>query len=144
MSTSTPATLFTFAESYLQAAIRLEAHQGTPLPSKAPLSFLLAHALELTLKAYLLHKNYPEDRLKNIGHNLEKLAKTCKRAGLPHQTTVDEEKNLAYLSGQHQNHQTRYADAGGTEQPDHKMMIEMIQRIRHTISEDLNTPEKKV
>lgn len=144
MRDPTPLSLFTFAESYLQAAIRLEAHQGAPLASDAPLSFLLAHALELTLKAYLLHKNYPEDRLKNIGHNLEKLAKTCKRAGLPHQTTVDEENNLARLSGQHQNHQTRYANTEGTEQPDHKMMIEMIQRIRHTISKDLTTPEKKV
>jgi hypothetical protein len=63
------------AKAYVQAAEVLIS-SSTPNINQ-PLYFLLSHALELTLKAYLLARGADEADLIKIGHNL----KRCSRGG---------------------------------------------------------------
>jgi hypothetical protein len=74
------------AQSYLDSAkYLLQAKEAGNLSLRFndPIDFLLAHGIELTLKAWLRTKEYRFPKLIKIGHNLTELYKECKRLGLP-------------------------------------------------------------
>jgi hypothetical protein len=82
-----PIGMFNFAESFLNAGRHLaRAFEKGELHLRfdAPIYFLYSHALELTLKAFLLAKGYSADVLasRKFGHQLNVLWQECLKAGL--------------------------------------------------------------
>lgn len=74
------------ANSYATAAARLfETHTAeTFLPSL----FLLLHALELHLKAFLISQGMGEKKLRNIGHDLLACLRACNEHGFARHVTL--------------------------------------------------------
>jgi len=75
---------FNMARSYQVAALLIQ-NQSYPLPcylEDSPTRVLLAFSLELYLKAYLLQKDVPPNRVRKYGHKLAKIAKRCVQEGL--------------------------------------------------------------
>ncbi len=69
--------------------------------------FLFCHAIELTLKAYLVHLgDDPEDLARTYGHNIKKLMRDCKKRGLP--ASYDQIGALSILNEPHQKYWARY------------------------------------
>jgi hypothetical protein len=66
---------------------------GRALPTHAliaPIAFLLAQSIELTLKAFLLEKGYPFDKLMSeIGHSIPKAIERAEQLGLSAHHTYD-------------------------------------------------------
>jgi hypothetical protein len=67
MTSSRAEEYLTLAASYAEAARRLSPHAET---ISRPFNMLVAHALELSLKAVLSHQGEGEERLMMRGHNL--------------------------------------------------------------------------
>lgn len=78
-----------------------------PLPKLPhPAYFLLNHALELLLKAFLVSEGAePKDLLK-LGHNLRRLFEACKQKGLPEVPNLHH--LVRHLSHQNSDHDFRY------------------------------------
>ena len=68
------------------ATSNMQGGVGRALPTHAliaPIAFLLAQSIELTLKAFLLEKGYPFDKLlSEIGHSIPKAIDRAERHGL--------------------------------------------------------------
>lgn len=68
------------ANAYLDAADRLE--RGGGAESFIPTVYLLGHALELHLKAYLAWRGLPEKALRALGHDLAGCLREANKQGL--------------------------------------------------------------
>lgn len=100
------AELFKRATEYLEAAERL---LGSPGPELSyPLFYLLTHAMELSLKAYLAARGISKRDLmgRKIGHDLLVLLSRCQELGIP--TVCDLPLYTASLQEMGRNHDFRY------------------------------------
>ena len=70
--------LFNTARSYWRSAEYLNAAQVKVTHPQAPVTFLLCHAIELYLKAFLRGKDHTLTELRNWGHNVASLAEAAK------------------------------------------------------------------
>jgi hypothetical protein len=74
--------LFNTARSYWRAAEQLRAAPPKVTHPDAPITFLLCHAIELYLKAYLRGIGKTVADLKKVRHRISELAKVSREAGL--------------------------------------------------------------
>lgn len=76
--------LFHYAHSYASAAVALAQQHFRSTHPEAPTRFLLAHSLELYLKAFLRLRGLTVVQLKarKLGHNFDSLANEAVRLGL--------------------------------------------------------------
>lgn len=81
---TTSVGLYHFAESYRDCAMRLADEPPPDLIFTAPIEFLIWHAMELYLKAYLRSAGLGVAALRTrpYGHNLSRLHSECTRRGL--------------------------------------------------------------
>lgn len=77
-----PVGLFNTARSYWRSAEHLDAAQVKVTHREAPVTFLLCHAIELYLKAFLRGAGRNVAQLKKIGHRVADLAQEAVAAGL--------------------------------------------------------------
>ena len=121
-SRTTAIGLARFAKEYLEAAILVDTQMGKRKSfghiQSPPAVFLLAHGLELTLKAYLLHKEMTIDVLEKrpFGHNLKRLRREAKTRGLDglHPGRAAELRAVLILDALNVRHQQRYIETGAT------------------------------
>lgn len=72
-----------FFEAALDADDKMGLKPGYELMAPVPVMYLVGHSIELSLKAFLLHKGISINNLKRkIGHNLIKAYKKAKEMGL--------------------------------------------------------------
>lgn len=76
-----------YASEFMEVAIVADEHigrrEGYEIIPPTPIFFLVAQALELSLKSFLLHKNVPLQKIvKCYRHDLKKLMKKAKEMGL--------------------------------------------------------------
>ena len=68
-----------YAREFMEAALAADDKIGNKAGHEiiAPVSvmYMVGHSIELILKAYLISKDIKENRLRNIGHDLEKCYK---------------------------------------------------------------------
>lgn len=69
------------AKGYLESLEILSERLGSNLVDS--MGLISSHAIELTLKAYLIHVGLDEKQLKKIGHNLDDAWLAAHKAGLP-------------------------------------------------------------
>ena len=121
-SRTTAVGLVRYAKEYLEAAILVDAQMGKRKSfghlQSPPAVFLLAHGLELTLKAFLLHKGMTIEVLgkKPFGHNLKPLRREAKKLGLDefYRGNAAELRAVLILDALNARHQQRYIETGAT------------------------------
>src|SRR5215472_2416103 len=87
--------LFNTARSYWRSGEYLSAADLDVTHPHAPVTFLLCHAIELYLKAYLRAAGNTVAELKKIGHRVKQLASSAATAGL--KLDPDKAQILSYI-----------------------------------------------
>lgn len=119
-SRTTAIGLAYYALEYLEAALAVDEHLGTRRQyrtvSPIPAYFLIAHALELTLKAYLRHQGLTVRQISSraLGHDLKALYCKSIALGLSNYYTASQEdlNALNLLNALNEDHQLRYIQTG--------------------------------
>jgi hypothetical protein len=104
------------ALAYAESARRLDKLCGTKPKTRfvLPMYFLLGHAIELTLKAYLLASGVSAATLRNrVGHDLEQAFQSAKNHGLSPANDRFPEL-VSSLAPDHLDHSFRYRQAKGS------------------------------
>lgn len=99
--------LFLSADAYLDAARKLQEPLSREGHATMPIRFLLYHAAELYLKAYLRLAGLSVSAVKALGHRYQRLMNECIKRGLPitvhdfgvleHEETADQVSRSRYL-----------------------------------------------
>jgi hypothetical protein len=124
-SRTTAIGLARYALEYLEAALTVDEHMGDRPEfmkvSPIPAYFLIAHALELTLKSYLRHQGLTVKQISSraLGHNLNALYSKSMVLGLGNHYTASQEDSdaLNLLDALNQDHQLRYIKTGSKQFP---------------------------
>ncbi len=113
---TTPLALFNYARSYWQSGVLLHRAKAKVTHPHAPVTLLLAHAIELYLKAYLRLRGMGVDELKGrFGHDFNKLVDEASERGL---SLADEDEDIAsILTEQESIRQSRYIETGYFKRP---------------------------
>jgi len=113
---TTPLGLFNYARSYWQSAVMLHKLEPDVPHPEAPVTLLMAHAIELYLKSFLRLSGLSAQELKtNFGHDFGKLVDAAATRGLP---LLDKERNVAnILTEQESIRRSRYVETGYYRQP---------------------------
>ena len=103
-----------FHDSALAADDAVGTRKGYDIIAPAPVMYLFGHSIELILKSYLAHNGVNENKLRKIGHNLEKCYKKAKELGLNSVVNLDAEniEVLKVLNALYQSKQLNYMDTG--------------------------------
>ncbi len=109
--------MMTYAYEYIDSAMILdhstESGNLNDRVSRFPVYFLVSHGIELTYKAYLLHKNIPYKHIYNeIGHDLKKCCDESSKQGLNFKYSAEDIVAIDLLSELNKDHQFRYIKIG--------------------------------
>ena len=113
---TTPLGLFNYARSYWQSGVLLHDAKATVTHPNAPVTLLLAHAIELYLKAFLRLRGVGIEEVKSsFGHDFKKLADEASSRGL---SLGKEEIDIAaILTEQESIRRSRYIETGYYQRP---------------------------
>ena len=112
-----------YARDYYEAAEAaddvLGNKPGYEISAPPPVMYLVAHAIELVLKAYLRHRGQSVCDIKKLNHRLVRCREAAVDLGLnDHVTLTDEElETLRLISQLHASTQLRYIKTGRKEVP---------------------------
>ena len=107
-----------YARDYFDAAIAADnviGHRpGYEIFAPHPVMFLVAHSIELALKAYLRHKGFTVQQLQNMGHDLTECWRVATTEGIEGHITLTQEELgvLGLISHLHVSTQLRYIETG--------------------------------
>jgi hypothetical protein len=128
-----------YAREYYDAAIAADNvighRKGYEIVAPAPVMFLIAHAIELALKAYLRWKGVDLGGLKKVRHNLEACwAAACEHGVTEHVSLTDEELGiLRLISDLHSSTELRYIQTGYKQFPVFGPLQQMSAKVLNTI-----------
>ena len=113
---TTPRGLFNYARSYWQSGVLLHDARAKVTHPDAPVTLLLAHAIELYLKAFLRLRGVGGDEVKNsFGHDFKKLVEEASSRGL---SLVEEDMEIAaILTEKEAIRRSRYIETGYYQRP---------------------------
>lgn len=139
-----------YAFEYIDAAILVEEARGepqfVPQASYTPAYFLAVHGLELTLKAFLLHKGIEIDVLgsRQYGHDIKKCFAKADEMGIAHifRKYDNDELALELLSELNHQHQLRYIQTGFKRFPLWSIVEPLIVRLYEAVSEEVGYRKK--
>jgi len=108
---TSPLGLFDYARSYWQGGVLLHRVGAKISHPDAPVTLLMAHAIELYLKAFLRMNGLSAEEAKHsFGHDFEKLMKAACDRGLP---LTDEDKDMAKLLREQESiRRSQYVETG--------------------------------
>ena len=127
--------LFNTARSYWRSAEHLNAAGLKVTHPEAPVTFLLCHAIELYLKAYLRGNGSTVAALKKIGHRLADLAKSAAETGLklePEQSEI-----LSHVDDAGVAIEARYIVTGFKNRPTNEALSSLAEQLDLTVCADL-------
>ena len=107
-----------YAREYFEAAIGADDaighHEGYEIVAPAPVMFLVAHSIELALKAYLRYQGFTVKDLQKIGHNLNDCWQTATENGIESHVALTQEELgiIGLISDLHASTQLRYISTG--------------------------------
>ena len=128
-----------YAREYYDAAIAADDvignRKGYEIVAPAPVMFLIAHAVELGLKAFLRWKGVDLEGLKKVGHNLEACwAATCEHGVTEYVSLSDEELGILRLIGDlNSSTELRYIQTGYKQFPVFGPLQEMSAKVLNTV-----------
>ena len=108
---TTPLGLFNYARSYWQSGVKLHAAKVKVSHPDAPITLLLAHAIELYLKSFLRLRGVGVEEVKaSFGHDFKRLADKAASLGL---AFMDEDREVAMLLTEKESiRRSRYIETG--------------------------------
>ena len=127
---TTPLSLWSFARDFLDAARLVGVSSRHEI--SAPHYYLLGHATELTLKAFLLANGIAvHDLKKKIGHDLEKAFDRAVEFNLSKHVTVtlEEEKSLRLLNTTYRPKEHEYVVTGFRELPRPALIVSLVEKV---------------
>lgn len=139
---TTAVGLARYARDYLEAALVVDEHLGkrphylrvAPIPAY----FLLTHALELTLKAYLRAAGLTVEQLsyRPLGHDLRALYSKARDLGLPalYELTEEDSSALHLLAELNEGHQLRYIETGAKTFPSWAIAEPFVVRLHQAVA----------
>lgn len=107
-----------YAREYFDAAIAaddmLGARKGYELVAPHPVMFLIAHSVELILKAFLRFNGYSVDDIRKLNHSLMDCWQNSTQNGIEKHASLTEEEVeiLGLLSDLHRSTELRYIQTG--------------------------------
>ena len=107
-----------YAREYYDAALAADdviGHRaGYEVAAPPPVMFLVAHSIELALKAYLKHTGMSLDKIIKLGHNLVKCWNKAKERGVGELVELTEEDLgvLGLINDLHVSTELRYIQTG--------------------------------
>ena len=113
---TTPLGLFNYARSYWQSAVLLHNARAKVTHPDAPITLLLAHAIELYLKAFLRLRGVGIEEVRNsFGHDFKKLVDEASSRGL---SLVEEDMDIAAILTEKESiRRSRYIETGYYQRP---------------------------
>ena len=115
---TTPIGLARYARDYYKAAIAaddvLGMQKGYEIVAPAPVMFLVAHSIELALKAYLRYQGASLNEIKGLNHNLLDCWQKAVEKGVDEHVTLANENMevLGLISDLHSSTELRYIQTG--------------------------------
>ena len=128
-----------YARDYYEAAEAaddvLGNKPGYEMSAPAPVMYLVAHAIELVLKAYLRHCGQSVRDIKKLSHGLVGCWKAAVDLGLnDHMTLTDQEvETLRLISRLHASTELRYIQTGYKVRPSYGPLQELAERLLDAI-----------
>lgn len=132
---TTPLGLFNFARSYWRSSEQLRDSKPDVSHPDAPIVFLLYHAIELYLKAYVRSAGYNLQQLKDISHNITKAGRAAKKEGLD--LTDDDFALLALIDAYDNVIRSRYITTGAYTRPEDDALSSFCEYLDKTVGERL-------
>ena len=140
---TTPLGLFNYGRSYWQSGVLLH-HAGAKVSHPdAPVTLLMAHAIELYLKAFLRVRGLSAQEVKHsFGHDFEKLVEAAWARGLP---LTDEDQHMAtILKEQESIRRSRYIETGYFKQPGLAALSGVCRRLDESVAAALQSAGMRV
>lgn len=108
-----------FYDSALAADHVVGTRDGYEIFAPAPVMYLVGHSIELILKSFLAHNGVNDNKLRKIGHDLEKCYKKAKQLGLNSVVTLNAENEevLEVLNVLYKTKQLNYLVTGSKKFP---------------------------
>jgi len=130
---TTPLGLFNYGRSYWQSWVLLH-EVGTKVSHPdAPVTLLMAHAIELYLKAFLRLRGLGAQEVKHsFGHDFEKLVEAAWARGLP--LTEADQDMATILKEQESIRRSRYIESGYFKQPSLVALSGVCRRLDEAVS----------
>jgi hypothetical protein len=128
-----------YARDYFDAAIAADDvignRTGYEIHAPPPVMFLVAHSIELALKAYLRHQGFSVNDLKKQGHRLDECWRLAVENGVENhiQLTEDDVEVLGLISDLHASNQLRYIQTGFKQFPVFGPLQELAKKLLDTI-----------
>ena len=121
------ASLFSLASEYLEAAAILDAAPVLKMNVSLVIYYLIGHAAELLLKAFLFKKGSAvKDLTKESGHNLKKLVSAAQSRGLPSTLPLN---HVELLSKHYMKKRTEYRQLIAAEYPPRDLLLAQVQAL---------------
>jgi DNA-binding transcriptional ArsR family regulator len=124
--------LFNTARSYWRSAAYLSAANLEVSHPAAPVTFLLCHAIELYLKAYLRATKCTLAQLKQLGHRVAKLAKAASDSGL--QLEAEQAEILSHIDEADVAIEARYIVTGFKDRPTNEALSSVAEQLDKDIA----------
>jgi hypothetical protein len=130
---TTPLGLFNYARSYWQSGVVLHDARAKVTHPDAPVTLLLAHAIELYLKAFLLLRGLGIDEVKNsFGHDFKKLVDEASSRGL---SLMGEDMDIAAILTEKESiRRSRYIETGYFQRPGLAALSRTCRSLDHSVS----------
>jgi len=136
---TTPVGLARYAREYFDSALAADKvvgeRKGYEIVAPAPVMFLIAHAIELALKAYLRNRGATLAEIKGIGHNLLDCWQESVEKGIEEFVKLSEEDVgvLELISDLHSSTELRYIQTGFKQFPVFGLLESLARKILDTV-----------
>jgi hypothetical protein len=148
---TTPHGIIRYASEFYQAARAVDDTVGRKIGyeivAPIPALFLIAQSIELSLKALLLNRGVPLEKLKHkYGHNLRRALRKAKEFGLLSlvSLTPDEERLLGLLDDLYSSKQLQYIVTGMKTFPSYGILEGVAMRLLEAIAEHVKFPKDRL
>lgn len=130
---TTPLGLFNYARSYWQSGVLLHDARAQVSHPDAPVTLLLAHAIELYLKAFLRLRGLGIEEVKNsFGHDFKMLVDEAASRGLD---LLDEDMDIAAILTEKESiRRSRYIETGYYQRPGTAALSRNCRRLDQSVS----------
>lgn len=100
VSRTTPLGMTRYSYEFFEAALAVDSSvgrgEGFEVIAPTPALYLIGHSIELSFKAYLLHRGVELATLKKIGHNLHKCIRKARELGLNQHVSFSKQEEDAF------------------------------------------------
>lgn len=127
-------TLFSLSDEFLEAARVLQATPPVRVSYWSPTYYLLGHAAELLLKAFLYKHGLSIRELKKINHDLVKLASRARALGLPEKVHLTQ---IGYLADTYKEKSFEYRTKATNTFPCLDLLTEEIEMLQSAVFDKL-------